>query len=147
MSLLEVEQLKSAQQGRVTDCYDSFEFEPISEQFADECPVNHLYTPETYSTHVKIIEGLRTIYDPEIALNIYDLGLIYGIQTNDEQKVKVCMTLTSANCPAAESMPEQIKSLVYSIVQKQVEVVLYWDPPWDAQRVSEAGKLELGLMD
>lgn len=145
--ILDLEQLKDEQRGSVTDCYDSFRFQEKTDLFNDECAVNHVYDEQSYAMHLKIIEGLRSIYDPEIALNIYDLGLIYGIDSVTDQTIGIQMTLTSANCPAAESMPEQIKSLIYHLTQRPVNIVLYWSPPWDAQRVSAAGKLELGIME
>ena len=94
----------------------------------------------------KIIKEVRKIYDPEIPVNIYELGLIYNIQVNDERKVNIEMTLTSPNCPVAESLPNMVKENILKIDEvEDVELKLVWDPPWTKDRMSEAAKLELNL--
>tara|TARA_B100001057_G_scaffold334558_1_gene335184 strand:- start:928 stop:1227 length:300 start_codon:yes stop_codon:yes gene_type:complete len=94
----------------------------------------------------KIIEEIRKIYDPEIPVNIYDLGLIYDIQVIDENSVKIKMTLTTPNCPVAESLPKEVKDGVMQVEGiKDVDLELVWDPPWDKDKMSEAAKLELNL--
>jgi FeS assembly SUF system protein len=90
---------------------------------------------------------LRQVYDPEIPVNIYELGLIYGIDVSAEGAVGIRMTLTAPNCPAAGAMPAEIESRVAALDGvKDVAVELVWDPPWDQSRMSEAAKLELGLL-
>ena len=94
----------------------------------------------------KIIKEVKKIYDPEIPVNIYELGLIYNIQVNDDRKVNIEMTLTSPNCPVAESLPNMVKENILKIDGvEDVELKLVWDPPWTKDRMSEAAKLELNL--
>ena len=94
----------------------------------------------------KIISTIQKIYDPEIPVNIYDLGLIYKIEVNNESKVLVEMTLTSPNCPVAESLPNSVKENILKIAGvKDVDLKLVWDPPWSKEKMSEAAKLELNL--
>ena len=94
----------------------------------------------------KVIEAIRKIYDPEIPVNIYELGLIYKIEVDDKNKVNIDMTLTSPNCPVAESLPKEVKESIMEIdgVDK-VDLDLVWEPPWDKSMMSEAAKLELNL--
>ena len=94
----------------------------------------------------KIIEEIKKIYDPEIPVNIYDLGLIYDIQVEDKNTAKIKMTLTSPNCPVAESLPKEVKDGIMQVEGiDKVDLDLVWDPPWDKDRMSEAAKLELNL--
>ena len=94
----------------------------------------------------KIIEKIQKIYDPEIPVNIYDLGLIYKIDVDEENKVKIDMTLTSPNCPVAESLPSEVKDNVKKVEGvSDVDLNLVWEPPWDKDKMSEAAKLELNL--
>ena len=94
----------------------------------------------------KIITEIKKIYDPEIPVNIYDLGLIYDIKIESENLVKVKMTLTSPNCPVAESLPKEVKDSIMELPEvKDVDLQLVWDPPWDKTMMSEAAKLELNL--
>ena len=93
----------------------------------------------------KIIEEIRKIYDPELPVNIYDLGLIYEVQVLEE-KVKIKMTLTTPNCPVAESLPKEVKEAAMQVEGiKEVDLELVWDPPWNKDMMSEAAKLELNL--
>lgn len=95
----------------------------------------------------KIIVVLKNIFDPEIPVNIYELGLIYDIQIDESGKVKVVMTLTSPNCPVAESMPAQVKEEVgYLTGVAESEVEITFDPPWDKDMMTEEAQLELGLL-
>lgn len=95
----------------------------------------------------KIIEKLRTISDPEISLNIYDLGLIYRLTVSEYGNVAVDMTLTSAACPVAGSLPNQVAKTIKSIKGVgEVQVNLVWDPPWNQDRMSDEAKLILGLL-
>ena len=93
----------------------------------------------------QIIEEIRKIYDPELPVNIYELGLIYDIKVeNDTAKVK--MTLTTPNCPVAESLPKEVKESIMQVEGiENVDLELVWDPPWDKSMMSEAAKLELNL--
>ena len=93
----------------------------------------------------KVIEEIKKIYDPEIPVNIYELGLIYDISVKDKN-IKVKMTLTSPNCPVAESLPKEVKDSIMEIkgVDK-VDLDLVWEPPWDKSMMSESAKLELNL--
>ena len=94
----------------------------------------------------KIIEEIRKIYDPELPVNIYDLGLIYDIQIKDENFAIIKMTLTTPNCPVAESLPKEVKDSILEIKEvSKVDLDLVWEPPWDKSMMSEAAKLELNL--
>ena len=95
----------------------------------------------------KIITEIKKIYDPEIPVNIYELGLIYKIEVNEQnKKVIVEMTLTSPNCPVAESLPNSVKENILKIEGiNDVDLKLVWDPPWTKDKMSEAAKLELNL--
>ena len=94
----------------------------------------------------KVIEEIKKIYDPEIPVNIYELGLIYKIEIFDKNKVNIDMTLTSPNCPVAESLPKQVKENIMKVEGvSEVNLNLVWEPPWDKDKMSEAAKLELNL--
>ena len=94
-----------------------------------------------------VIEALKEIYDPEIPVNIYDLGLIYNVEVTDEGHAAVTMTLTTPHCPVAESMPGEVELRVGSVPGIAVaDVNLVWDPPWDPQKMSDEAKLELGML-
>jgi FeS assembly SUF system protein len=95
----------------------------------------------------EIIEALRKIYDPEIPVNIYDMGLIYDIRLDASGDVHVQMTLTSPACPVAETLPAEVKSKVESLDSvRRAQVEIVWDPPWTPDNLSEEAKLELGLL-
>ena len=94
----------------------------------------------------KIVSVIKKIYDPEIPVNIYDLGLIYKIEILESQKVMIKMTLTSPNCPVAEELPNSVKHNIMKLEEvKEVDLELVWDPPWTKDKMSEAAKLELNL--
>ena len=94
----------------------------------------------------KVIAEIKKIYDPEIPVNIYELGLIYDVTVDKNNKVYVKMTLTSPNCPVAESLPNEVKNSIKEIkAVNEVDLNLVWDPPWDKSMMSEAAKLELNL--
>ena len=94
----------------------------------------------------QVIEKIKKIYDPEIPVNIYELGLIYNINVDKSNNVKIDMTLTSPNCPVAESLPNEVKDSINKIKEvNKVDLELVWDPPWDKSMMSEAAKLELNL--
>lgn len=95
----------------------------------------------------KIVKVLKTIYDPEIPVDIYELGLIYDVLVNEDNEVKIIMTLTSPNCPVAESLPVEVQEKVKSINEiKDAEVELTFEPTWTQELMSEEAKLELGLL-
>ena len=94
----------------------------------------------------KVINQIKKVYDPEIPVNIYELGLIYKIEVDDKNKVNVDMTLTSPNCPVAESLPKEVKDTIMKVEGvSDVNLNLVWEPPWDKDKMSEAAKLELNL--
>jgi len=94
-----------------------------------------------------IVKKLKTIYDPEIPVDIYELGLIYDVMVNTDYEVKILMTLTSPNCPVAESLPREVEEKVKSIEHiKDAEVEITFDPPWSKDLMSEEAKLELGML-
>lgn len=94
-----------------------------------------------------VIAALREIFDPEIPVNIYDLGLIYGVEVDAEAHAVVTMTLTTPHCPVAESMPGEVELRVSAVPGvRDAEVNLVWDPPWDPQKMSDEAKLELGML-
>jgi FeS assembly SUF system protein len=94
-----------------------------------------------------VIEALREIFDPEIPVNIYDLGLIYGVDVTPDADVVVTMTLTTPHCPVAESMPGEVELRVSSVPGvRDAEVNLVWDPPWDPAKMSDEARLELGML-
>jgi FeS assembly SUF system protein len=94
-----------------------------------------------------VVAALKEIYDPEIPVNIYDLGLIYAVEVGDDAAVVVTMTLTTPHCPVAESMPGEVELRVASVPGvRDCEVNLVWDPPWDMAKMSDEAKLELGML-
>lgn len=95
----------------------------------------------------EIVKMLRTVYDPEIPVNVYDLGLIYGVEVSDEGAVKILMTLTAPGCPAADFILEDVRIKTESVKGvSRVDIELTFDPPWSADMMSEEAKLELGFM-
>ena len=93
-----------------------------------------------------VISEIKKIFDPEIPVNIYELGLIYKIEVNDKKKVNIDMTLTTPNCPVADSLPKMVKNNILKIDGvSDVNLNLVWDPPWTKDKMSEAAKLELNL--
>ena len=94
----------------------------------------------------RVIEEVKKIYDPEIPVNIYELGLIYKIEVDEKNKINIDMTLTSPNCPVAESLPNEVKQNIMKVEGvSDVNLNLVWEPPWDKDKMSEAAKLELNL--
>ena len=97
-------------------------------------------------TKIQVIDEIKKIYDPEIPVNIYELGLIYKIEVDDKNKVNIDMTLTSPNCPVAESLPKQVKGNIMKVEGvSDVNLNLVWEPPWNKDKMSDAAKLELNL--
>ncbi|SHH07129.1 DUF59 domain-containing protein [Flagellimonas flava] len=104
-------------------------------------------TIDTQELGEKIVGVLKTIYDPEIPVDIYELGLIYDVFVNEDYDVKILMTLTSPNCPVAETLPVEVEEKVKSLdALNDVEVEITFDPPWTQDLMSEEAKLELGLL-
>ena len=102
---------------------------------------------DKFETEVKIVEILKTVYDPEIPVNIYDLGLIYRIDVNEDASVNVDMTLTAPSCPAADFIMEAVQQKVESVEGvKSVNINLVFEPQWDKDMMSEEAKLELGFL-
>lgn len=102
---------------------------------------------DTQELGEKVVKVLKTIYDPEIPVDIYELGLIYDVFVNEDYDVKVLMTLTSPNCPVAETLPVEVEEKIKSLDKvKSAEVEITFDPPWSQDLMSEEAKLELGLL-
>jgi FeS assembly SUF system protein len=97
--------------------------------------------------HEAVVDALKEIYDPEIPVNIYDLGLIYGVEVTADADVMVTMTLTTPHCPVAESMPAEVELRVGAVPGvRDCEVNLVWDPPWDMAKMTDEARLELGML-
>jgi len=95
----------------------------------------------------EVLDALRTCYDPEIPVNVYELGLVYEVAVDDAGAVSIKMTLTSPHCPAVQSLPAEIESKVRAVSGvTDVKIDLVWDPPWDPSKMSEAARLQLGMM-
>jgi len=95
----------------------------------------------------KIVKVIKTVYDPEIPVDVYELGLIYDVFVNEDYGVKILMTLTTPNCPVAESLPQEVEDKVKSIsIVTDAEVEITFDPPWSQDLMSEEAKLELGML-
>ncbi len=102
---------------------------------------------DTTQLRDRVIEALALIFDPEIPVNIYELGLIYDVIVKDDNNVEINMTLTSPHCPVAESMPGEVEDRAKAVDGVgDVKVNLVWDPPWTPERMTEAARLELGMM-
>lgn len=107
--------------------------------------MNHAQNSEVLGE--KIVTVLKTIYDPEIPVDIYELGLIYDVMVNEDNEIKILMTLTTPNCPVAESLPMEVEERVKSMDEvKDCEVEITFDPPWSQDLMSEEAKLELGML-
>ena len=104
-------------------------------------------TTDTSELGEKIVTVLKTIYDPEIPVDIYELGLIYDVFVNESSEVKILMTLTTPNCPVAETLPMEVEEKVKSLDEvKEAEVEITFDPPWTQELMSEEAKLEIGML-
>lgn len=103
-------------------------------------------TIDTIELGDKIIKAIKTVYDPEIPVDVYELGLIYDVMVSPEAEVKIIMTLTTPNCPVAESLPQEVKDRVATVpTVKSVDLELTFDPPWSQDLMSEEARFELGL--
>ena len=119
---------------------------PRPEPIGDKPEIGPVDPVRTAELQPKIVEALKTVYDPEIPVDIYELGLVYGIDVDAEKRVLVSMTLTSPACPSAQQLPSEVRYKVKAIPGVQdawVEIV--WEPPWDKDRMSEAARLQLGF--
>jgi FeS assembly SUF system protein len=114
------------------------------ESGAEETP--QLSAVEAIQLQDKVIEVLKTCYDPEIPVNIYELGLVYETRTDRDASVYVKMTLTSPGCPAIYSLPGEVEDKIRRLGCKNVKVEVVWDPPWDPSKMSEAARLQLGML-
>jgi len=115
------------------------DWQTVAEQQGVSVPVEQL--------RQNVVEALRTIFDPEIPVNIYDLGLIYELEVDESGKVVVHMTLTAPGCPVAQTFPGEVEGKLYGVPGVNEAIVeLVWDPPWDQDRMTEAAKLQLGLL-
>lgn len=102
---------------------------------------------DTINLGENVVKTLKTIFDPEIPVDIYELGLIYDVMINEDSDVKILMTLTSPNCPVAETLPQEVEEKIKSIDEvKSCEVEITFDPPWTKDLMSEEAKLELGML-
>jgi FeS assembly SUF system protein len=111
-----------------------------------EAPASPLGAMERIETYDKVIEVLHTCYDPEIPVDIYELGLIYEVKVEESGEVQVRMTLTAPNCPAAQSLPAEVKYKVEGVPKvTSANVDVVWDPPWDMSKMTEAARLQLGM--
>ena len=113
----------------------------------EEKPKEQISTVEQKLIEGQVVEALRTCYDPEIPVNIYELGLIYEVKADETGAVAIRMTLTSPYCPAAQSLPPEVEmkaKAVPGVIAARVEIV--WDPPWNPSMMTEAARLELGLL-
>jgi len=117
------------------------------EGFLNTAPAPHPAGEPGGDLYEAVIAALREIYDPEIPVNIYDLGLVYGVEISDDAHVAVTMTLTTPHCPVAESMPGEVEMQIGAVPGVGVvDVDLVWDPPWDPAKMSDEAKLELGML-
>ncbi|GAB6850275.1 SUF system Fe-S cluster assembly protein [Paraburkholderia kururiensis] len=114
----------------------------------DETRQEELPQPGNNELRSRVIEALRGVFDPEIPVNIYDLGLVYGLEVDDTAgKVAIDMTLTAPGCPVAQTFPATVEDAVFSVAGvNDVHVELVWEPPWSLERMSEAARLQLGML-
>ncbi|MBI4527622.1 MAG: SUF system Fe-S cluster assembly protein [Deltaproteobacteria bacterium] len=108
---------------------------------------NRMNSIDTLVVESQVVDALRTCFDPEIPVNVYDLGLIYEVKVDEKGSTEIRMTLTTPHCPAAQMLPSEVEAkarTVPGVSDVQVEVV--WDPPWDPSKMSEAAKLQLGML-
>jgi len=119
----------------------------VSDQAHAPEPTAVSLTPEQIEAlRPRIIDAIRTVYDPEIPVNIYELGLIYDLDIDPKGNVAIRMTLTAPGCPVAGTMPQMVRDAVARVEGlNDIDVDLVWDPPWDRSRMSEAAQLELGM--
>jgi FeS assembly SUF system protein len=137
--------------GKVDQLREELKAHPPATKLADQTivqrAIDQTKTPQQKAVTEKVIDVLRTVFDPELPVNIYELGLIYRIDVDEENRVKVQMTLTAPACPVAGTLPPEVERKIENIPEvKSAEVELVWDPPWTKDRMSEVALLELGLL-
>ena len=147
----EVDSVEQPPRGRVEDGETPVEKlgrkRDYLEGFLAQQPQGDNPTAPGGALYESVVDALREIFDPEIPVNIYDLGLIYGVDLSPEADVVVTMTLTTPHCPVAESMPAEVELRVSSVPGvRDAEVNLVWDPPWDPAKMSDEARLELGML-
>jgi FeS assembly SUF system protein len=141
----EVEAVTPPPKARVADTFERKK--DYLEGFLSQKPAEPVAVASGGDLYEAVIDALKEIYDPEIPVNIYDLGLIYDVEITPENHAKVKMTLTTPHCPVAESMPGEVELRVGAVPGiGDAEVELVWDPPWDPQRMTDEAKLELGML-
>ena len=142
----EVDGVPSPPKARVSDTFER-KRDYLEGFLAQQAPAELLADAPGGDLYEAVIEALKEIYDPEIPVNIYDLGLIYDVEITPEHHARVKMTLTTPHCPVAESMPGEVELRVGAVPGiGDAEVELVWDPPWDPQKMSDEAKLELGML-
>lgn len=147
----EVDSVATPRRARVDEAADAVENgerkRDYLEGFLKETPAGDAAGEPGGALYEGVIAALREIYDPEIPVNIYDLGLIYGVEVTPDADAKVIMTLTTPHCPVAESMPGEVELRVGAVPGvRDAEVEIVWDPPWDPSKMSDEAKLELGML-
>lgn len=144
----EVDSVASPPKARVESATESFERKrDYLEGFLAQKPESDPVGGEGGALQQAVIEALKEIYDPEIPVNIYELGLIYGVEVTDEGQAIVTMTLTTPHCPVAESMPAEVEMRVCAVPGiAYADVNLVWDPPWDPAKMSDEARLEMGML-
>ncbi|MBV9813392.1 MAG: SUF system Fe-S cluster assembly protein [Acetobacteraceae bacterium] len=144
----EVEGVAPPPKARVSDAAESFARKrDYLEGFLSQKPAEPAGTEPGGDLYEAVIDALKDVYDPEIPVNIYDLGLIYEVVITPDRHARVKMTLTTPHCPVAESMPGEVELRIGAVPGiGDAEVELVWDPPWDPQKMSDEAKLELGML-
>ena len=143
----EVEAVAAPPRARVEDAAGEPRERDYLSGFLQQKPAGDAANEPGGALYESVIEALKEIYDPEIPVNIYDLGLIYGVEVTEDGHAAVTMTLTTPHCPVAESMPGEVELRGGSVPGIAVaDVNLVWDPPWDPQKMSDEAKLELGML-
>ncbi|QKS01696.1 SUF system Fe-S cluster assembly protein [Sphingomonas sp. CL5.1] len=144
----EVDAVTAPPRARVEDARDTFERKrDYLTGFLSQKPEGDAPGEPGGALYESVIDALKEIYDPEIPVNIYDLGLIYGVEVTDEGHAAITMTLTTPHCPVAESMPGEVEMRVSAVPGiGVVDVNLVWDPPWDPAKMSDEARLELGML-
>jgi FeS assembly SUF system protein len=148
IAIEEVDAVAAPPKARVEDISETFERKrDYLAGFLSQKPEPHPAGEPGGDLYEAVITALKEIYDPEIPVNIYDLGLIYGVDITADGHASVQMTLTTPHCPVAESMPGEVELRVGSVPGiGHAEVNLVWDPPWDPQKMTDEAKLELGML-
>ena len=144
----EVDAVAAPPKARVEEVHETFEHKrDYLTGFLSQKPEPHPAGEPGGELYESVITALKEIYDPEIPVNIYDLGLIYGVDIDGDNHAVVTMTLTTPHCPVAESMPGEVELRVGAVPGiGDAEVELVWDPPWDPQKMSDEARLELGML-